>query len=743
MSVPVRDHILRICLGVLMISIGVTAIGIPTMTQSLLLISGARIQWGDGLPSTGLREPLTIRLELMYADGRPIEASSPVARYTGAGGPVLGINATAAIPIAMGTQLLWGGRVYDSAGSPAKGVDLGLFYFFAKDGCDETQGRSCFTSSFIVATTRTDSNGGFGVTGNRHLVNQLFAWNLPRGVAGEVAIVYADLASATFQQRVKTHYAVELKEPSPILGVWINGQQIVDFSRNMRYVSESSGVVTFRFGLQAGQSAYLAVGRCGGQGCLDEPPQSSLIIQELTPTVTERSLTVALDPSYYMFYVLTSPRDPFRSALRPGSVLVLGIFDTLNVTMPSEYQLLGLVPLAVGTVLVLAVLYEMASRRLYKRRIRAKICHVVKQSPLRSLIVVAIFSRVFVFAVAVFTTSVFGERTCDFCSDIAFPFLNLFSRWDAGHYAAIALVGYGNLIVPRWAFFPAYPVLIGTLGRLLTVTTQVPLDLAVYLAGFLVSNLAFFGSVYYLYMLSMNVLRNAKLAYYSALFLAIYPAGVFLSAVYSESLFLLLTLSSLYYWRMLRLDKSAVLGFLAALTRPVGILLALPYLYEILADSSRRRLASSYLPVVSVLLGYLAFMTYSQVMTGTPLAAFAAERLYWGVVPNRVLMSYNDILASPIIVPYLVLSICGVAASLSTARSKAETAIDLFAIGLLMTYLLTPLTSFPRFSLTLVPAYWSYSRWSQYAGAKTLMYAVFLILLAIGTGLFVNWYNFY
>jgi hypothetical protein len=468
-----------------------------------------------------------------------------------------------------------------------------------------------------------------------------------------------------------------------------------------------------------------------------------MIIQELTPAVTERSLTLDLASSYYMFYVLTSPTDPFRSALRPNSVLVFGIFDTLNVTMPTEYQLLGLVPLAMGAVLLLAVPYEIVGRRRYKLGICTKIRRLVDQSPLKCLMVVAVFSRVFVYAVAVFAASVFGMRSCDFCSDIAFPFLNLFSRWDAGHYAEIALVGYSNLIVPKWAFFPGYPVLIGVLGRLLTATTQVPLDLAIYLAGFLVSNLAFFGSIYYLYMLSVIVLRNAKLGYYSALFLAIYPAGVFLSAIYSESLFLLLMLSSLYYWRTARLDKSAVLGFLAALTRPVGILLVVPYLYEIWVDSSRRKSASSYLPVVSILLGYLAFMAYSQAMTGTPFAAFAVERSYWGVIPNGVLVSYNDILANPIIVPYLLLSICGVAASFSTARSRAETAIDVFAIGLLATYLLTPLTSFPRFSITLVPAYWSYSRWSENAVARILMYGLFLALLAIGTGLFVNWYNFY
>ena len=139
------------------------------------------------------------------------------------------------------------------------------------------------------------------------------------------------------------------------------------------------------------------------------------------------------------------------------------------------------------------------------------------------------------------------------------------------------------------------------------MVTQMPQDLAVYSMGFVVSNLAFFGSVYYLYKLSLFVLHNAKLATCSALFLVFYPAGVFLSAVYSDSLFLLLTLSSLYYWLLRGFRKSALLGFFGALTRPVGVFLVVPYLYEMLTNASSRKTAILYVPVASVLVGFLSF----------------------------------------------------------------------------------------------------------------------------------------
>ena len=64
-----------------MIVIGIGAIGIPTITDSLHLIANAKFQWTD--LQSGLSEPLTIKLKLRYANGEPINASSPLVRYTG------------------------------------------------------------------------------------------------------------------------------------------------------------------------------------------------------------------------------------------------------------------------------------------------------------------------------------------------------------------------------------------------------------------------------------------------------------------------------------------------------------------------------------------------------------------------------------------------------------------------------------------------------------------------------------
>ncbi len=280
----------------------------------------------------------------------------------------------------------------------------------------------------------------------------------------------------------------------------------------------------------------------------------------------------------------------------------------------------------------------------------------------------------------------------------------------------------------------------------MALISPISVDLAVHIAGFGISNLAFLGAVIFLYKLSERIFGETGLASESAIFLAIYPAGVFFSATYSESLFLFLTLSSLYYWYVKRIGIAGVLGFLAALTRPVGIFLAVPYLYEVLVDATKRRSLRMYLPVVSVLLGYLSFMVYSQLMTGTPFANFAAARVFWKVKPDAIailVLARNEIFDHPIIVPYLALGIGGVVASLATARSRPEKVMGLYAICLLASYAPIPIISFPRYSVTLVPMYWGLAKLSRWPLVKGLIYAIFLILLAIGTGLFVNWYSFY
>jgi Gpi18-like mannosyltransferase len=375
---------------------------------------------------------------------------------------------------------------------------------------------------------------------------------------------------------------------------------------------------------------------------------------------------------------------------------------------------------------------------------------VTTPSTMRSIVGVALASRILIFSVAVASNLDFGVappcNNTQGCGSPRVPFLDLFSRWDGEYYADISMNGYSHTVQPRWEFFPLYPTLMGSLGRSLSIAFRLPLETTVYAAGFAISNAIFFVSVYLFFVLSRRVAGNVETAKESTLLLAIYPASVFLSAVYSESLFLVLLICSFLRWFERKPIESGIFGFLATLTRPVGIFLIVPYLCEAVSNSSLRKQSRTYLPIAMVAVAYLCFMGYSQFMTGTPFANFAAEKLYWGVTSNLPVvfrMAQEVIVKNPLIIPFFLFVAVGLCSSLLTAQSSAERIVDVFSLCVLTSYLLTPIISFPRYSLTLLPIYWGLTRLSSRRGVRRIMHVILLCLLVIGTSLYVNWYSFY
>ncbi|MGB9778446.1 MAG: mannosyltransferase family protein [Candidatus Bathyarchaeia archaeon] len=77
--------------------------------------------------------------------------------------------------------------------------------------------------------------------------------------------------------------------------------------------------------------------------------------------------------------------------------------------------------------------------------------------------------------------------------DLNLPIMNLFARWDSGHYINIAINGYS--VGPEgpgevWAFFPLYPLLMRIIG--VPFANFFSQFQAVAVAGFLISNILFF-----------------------------------------------------------------------------------------------------------------------------------------------------------------------------------------------------------------------------------------------------------
>jgi len=161
------------------------------------------------------------------------------------------------------------------------------------------------------------------------------------------------------------------------------------------------------------------------------------------------------------------------------------------------------------------------------------------------------------------------------------------ARWDAAWYLVIARYGYRpDLgITSRTAFFPLYPL------GLRTITW---FGVPPVLAGVLLSAAAFALALYGIHRLTtLELTRSARptlagdrvadAARLAVLLVAFAPMAFFFSAVYSESLYLALSVGLFWSARNGRWMWVGVLGALAGATRSTGLVLVLPalmiYLY--------------------------------------------------------------------------------------------------------------------------------------------------------------------
>ena len=160
--------------------------------------------------------------------------------------------------------------------------------------------------------------------------------------------------------------------------------------------------------------------------------------------------------------------------------------------------------------------------------------------------------------------------------------LNLPARFDAGWYAGIALDGYsfeGRFDKQQnIAFFPAFPMLERAAGYPLGAFARgVPKErrmARMLWAGVIVSILAFAWAAVYLWRLARDTIGEDRAGAAVAL-LAAYPFAVFFSAPYTESLFLLGAIATIYHFRRGELARAVVWGLLVGLTRPNGCFLSI------------------------------------------------------------------------------------------------------------------------------------------------------------------------
>jgi hypothetical protein len=141
---------------------------------------------------------------------------------------------------------------------------------------------------------------------------------------------------------------------------------------------------------------------------------------------------------------------------------------------------------------------------------------------------------------------------------------DVWARWDSVWFLRIAEHGYGSLEGAAAAFYPLYPGAVGLLGRVF---------FGHYLLAGIVVSLAATLAAFVLFHDLAETKLGAEGARRAVLYLALFPMTLFLQAVYSEALFLLLSVAAFILAERRRFLPAGVVAGLALLTRPAGVAL--------------------------------------------------------------------------------------------------------------------------------------------------------------------------
>jgi len=132
------------------------------------------------------------------------------------------------------------------------------------------------------------------------------------------------------------------------------------------------------------------------------------------------------------------------------------------------------------------------------------------------------------------------------------------SNWDGGHFRGIVE---NNYLPEQTVFFPFYPLL-------MKILNIVGLDIT--FAGLLISHLSLIASLFFLYKLTLLDFPE-KVAKRAIFALLIFPTSFYLGTVYSESLFLAVTLACFYFARTQKTVLSSFFAAASIATRLAGL----------------------------------------------------------------------------------------------------------------------------------------------------------------------------
>lgn len=311
-----------------------------------------------------------------------------------------------------------------------------------------------------------------------------------------------------------------------------------------------------------------------------------------------------------------------------------------------------------------------------------------------------------------------------------------FYRFDAIWYEAVAQTNYAGL-PSATPFFPLYPWTVKLLSNIFNCPFYV-------IAFFFNTFLTFF--VFFLFYLLVSLEEKKEVAHKAVVFLAFFPTAFFFLAPYAEVMLLSFFFVSLIFMKKRFYLLSFVFGFLAAMTKPYGFLVAVPLVVAALLEKEKsekikRLLFAGLIPLGTLLIFYFQ----NKMIIQTPLAVMEGLSSWHMDFVNpikSIIGSLIIFMKNPFDLPndLNLFSIGGVIVFLIYYRSKMERGYWWYTLALLLLFASyqvaeskMPLKSFARYFLTLFPVF--------IALAKTRMSNIIYILY-IASGMFLMTFFF-
>lgn len=331
-------------------------------------------------------------------------------------------------------------------------------------------------------------------------------------------------------------------------------------------------------------------------------------------------------------------------------------------------------------------------------------------------------------------------------------FIDAHCVWDCASYTSIIergydleIGGYGQPERANWAFFPLYPLLASIPVKVFGLSPAA--------SGFLISNIFICLAALF----SRPLLGSERAYRFFVATLMVGPFSVLFSSLYTESLFILLTVLSIVALRNGSYLKAGGWIALLSATRITGVLMVFGMLAQVIVDHRKaggawlalpRRVLSDGNLVLAFLiapLGLFAYMAFLHGLTGDALA-FSHIQRSWGRGFDQPLAAIGEALGDGLVPEYYVLlqqawavaGIIGLALSAVLAL-RGRLAEATFCLLCLLASLSSGIGSMVRFTAGLAPlgmiasellARWRWLAWVAFAAAMALDAAVSL-----------GWYN--